>query len=402
MALLFFSFSLISILTIIYLGYFLLMYHYCKRGKNWDSKSLNVKVSLIVAVYNEESTLPTKLKNVLEQDYSKELLELVIIDSGSTDRTPKIVEEFMEKNKSMKVLFIREKERLGKSHALNVAYPKASGEIKIISDSDAVLDKSAITRIVSNFSDPNVGAACGRQVLLNPYNSSSTLLEKTYRDVYGVLREGESVLDSTPIFHGELSAYKADLIDPLPENKSADDSRLANVIRRKGYRAVYDSSAVFFEYAPPNLQSRFIQKVRRGQGLIRVFWDFKGCMFRKRYGAYGLLILPMELLMHCVFPALWLFSVSAFLFALALYAPILFLFVLGLFVAVITMSKSRSENSVLKKLSKWASLFLSFLSSQVILFYALMLWISGKSLHKWQKVEDIRREWKTNNVISTS
>jgi len=402
MTLLIFSFSLVSILLGIYLGYFLLIYHYRKRGKNWDSKNLNAKVSLIIATYNEESTLPTKLKNVLEQDYLKELLELVIIDSGSTDRTPEIVEEFMQKNKSVKVLFIREKERLGKSHALNVAYPKASGEIKIISDSDAIFDKSAITKIVSNFNDPNVGAVCGRQVLLNPDQNPSTLLEKIYRDVYEVIREGESVLDSTPIFHGELSAYRADLIEPLPENKSADDSRLANAIRRNGYRAVYDSSAVFFEYAPPNFRSRFIQKVRRGQGLIRVFWDFRGCMFRKKYSVYGLLILPMEFLMHCIFPTLWLFSIVAFFFAIALYVPILFLFTLGLFVTVIVISKNRSENFVIKKLSKWASLFISFLSSQVILFYALILWISGKSLHKWQKIGDIRKEWKTYNGASTS
>ena len=233
MLLLLFSLSLVSILVVVYLGYFLLIQNYRKRGKNWSSKELKAKISLIVATYNEEATLPNKLKNVLEQDYPKELLELVIIDSGSTDRTPEIVEEFMRQNTGIKVLFIREKERLGKSHAVNVAYSKASGEIKIISDSDAMLDKSAITKIVSNFYDSSVGAACGRQVLLNPDQNPSTLLEKTYRDVYEILREGESILDSTPIFHGELSAYRADLIEPLPENKSADDSRLANIIRKK-------------------------------------------------------------------------------------------------------------------------------------------------------------------------
>jgi len=396
MLLLLFSLSLVSILVVVYLGYFLLIQNYRKRGKNWSSKELKAKVSLIVATYNEEATLPNKLKNVLEQDYPKELLELVIIDSGSTDRTPEIVEEFMRQNTGIKVLFIREKERLGKSHAVNVAYSKASGEIKIISDSDAMLDKSAITKIVSNFYDSSVGAACGRQVLLNPDQNPSTLLEKTYRDVYEVLREGESILDSTPIFHGELSAYRADLIETLPEKKSADDSRLANIIRRKGYRAVYDSSAVFFEYAPPNLRSRFIQKVRRGQGLIRVFWDFRGCMLRKKYGVYGMLILPMEFLMHCIFPALWLLSIVALLFALALYDPVLLLLALGLFVAVTALSRSQSESYVLKKLNKWAGLFISFLSSQIILFYALILWISGRSLHKWQKVEDVRKEWKND------
>jgi len=382
------------LLLLIYFAYFLLMRRSWKHGVSWKSDRLDAKVSLIVATYNEEATLPTKLKNVLEQDYPRELLELVIIDSGSTDRTPKIVEEFIQQNPEIKVVFIREKERLGKSHAVNIAYSKSSGEIKLISDSDALLEKSAITKIVSNFGDPNIGAACGRQVLLNAEQNPSTALEKSYRDFYEVLREGESILDSTPIFHGELAAYRANLIEPLPENKSADDSRLANIIRRKGYRAVYDSAAVFYEYAPPNSRARFVQKVRRGQGLIRVFWDFRDCMFKRKYGKYGTLILPMEFSMHCMFPALWLVLFTMFLVGLASYAPILLCFPFALLAGLLVLSGTRKNTRLLKKGRAMSNLALSFLSSQLFLFYALILWMSGRSLHKWRKVEDIRKEWK--------
>lgn len=394
MSLLIGSFLLGVFLFLIYFAYFLLMHHSRKQGANWKSYKLNTKVSLIVATYNEEATLPAKLRNVLEQDYAKERIELVIIDSGSTDRTPKIVEEFIQQNPNIKVVFIQEKERLGKSHAVNIAYSKSSGEIKIISDADALLEQSAITKIVSNFSDSCIGAACGRQVLLNAEKNLSTTLEKSYRDFFEVLREGESILDSTPIFHGELAAYRANLIEQLPENKSADDSRLANIIRRKGYRAVYDPAAVFYEYAPPNPRARFVQKVRRGQGLIRVFWDFRGCMFKRENGKYGLLILPMEFFMHCIFPALWLVLFTMFFFALTSYALVLLCFPFVLLAGLLVLSRTRKNNRILKKGRVISNLALSFLSSQLLLFYALILWIFGRSLHKWQKVEDIRKEWK--------
>lgn len=375
-----------------YGGYFAYMSRCRRRGASWMSETLKVPVSLIVATYNEEATLPAKLKNVLEQDYPKDLLELVVVDSGSTDRTPDIVEGFIGQNPSLNVVFVREKERLGKSHALNIAYPRASGEIKIISDSDAILEKSAVSRIVSNFRDSRVGAACGRQILLNADESPSTLLEKSYRGFYEILREGESSLDSTPIFHGELSAYRADLIEPLPNNKSADDSRLANIIRRKGFRSVYDSRAVFYEYAPPNSRSRTVQKVRRGQGLIRLFWDFRDCLFKSRYGKYGMLILPMEFLMHVVFPCLWIVFIVTFFAGLALYSWPLFgvfaVLCLGIYVS------SRISGGSLARIRGVSSFVVSFASSQVLLIYALLLWVSGRSLHKWQKVDDIRKEWK--------
>ena len=385
-----------TFLVVFYAFYFLLMNYLRKQGSNWKSEELNAKISLIIATYNEELTLSTKLKNILEQDFPKKNLELIIIDSGSTDTTPDIVRDFVENNPKLKIVFLEEKERLGKSHAVNIAYAKASGEIKIISDADALLEKSALTKIVSNFSDSRVGAACGRQVLLNADQNPSTELEKSYRDFYEILRQGESILDSTPIFHGELSAYRGNLIELLPENKSADDSRLANIIRRKGYRAVYDSSAVFYEYAPPSANSRYVQKVRRGQGLIRVFWDFKGCLFRKSYGAYGFIILPAEFFMHLIFPLLWVVFFGLFFIGLAFHNPLLIFLPSALLVGFIFLSRTKKDNKVLRRGRETSSLVVSFLSSQLILLYALFLWISGRSLHKWQKVEEIRKEWKPN------
>jgi biofilm PGA synthesis N-glycosyltransferase PgaC len=390
------------LLAAIYFSYFLFMRQYSKRGATWRSGRVDADVSLIIATYNEEATLPSKLKNILEQDFPRNKLELVLVDSGSTDATPRIFEEFIEQNPNLNTLFIREKERLGKSHALNIAYPKASGEIKIISDSDSLLERTSISRIVSNFSDPNIGAAFGWQVLLNPDENSTTLLEKSYKNIWSVLRRGESILDSTPLFDGELSAYKASLIEPLPENKSGDDARMANIIRRKGYRAVCDSSAIFYEYAPPDSSARSIQKVRRAQGLIRVFWDFKGCMFKKEYGAYGRLILPMEFFMHCIFPTLWLFLIGMFLTSLALTSVTAFLLVsvLGLLLLAIGNISSDSRYSHhLKKVRAVVNLGLTFLSSQIFLFYATVLWISGRSLHKWQKVEGVREKWKAGQQL---
>ena len=387
------SIVVLGAVLLTYFSYFLFMNRIQKMRINWKSSKLDAKVSLIIATYNEEATIGKKLENVLEQDYPKEQLELVIMDSGSKDRTPEIVEDFIKQNPIMNVVFIREPERLGKSHAINIAYGRAKGEIKIISDADAILEKSALTRIVGNFADPTIGAACGRQVLLNPGQSPSTMMEKSYRNIYEVLRKGESILDSTPIFHGELSAYRANLIELLPENKSADDSRLANIIRRKGYRAVYDSTAIFYEYAPPNSNSRIVQKVRRGQGLIRVFWDFRRSLFNRKYGKYGTIVLPMEFFMHCVFPALLLVSLGVFLVAIAFYNFVLLIFPAALLFGMLALSRLKSNNYGLAKLRSISSLFFSFLSSQLLLFYGLCLWLSGRSLHKWQKVDDIRQEW---------
>ena len=59
----------------------------------------------------------------------------------------------------------------------------------------------------------------------------------------------------------------------------------------------------------------------------------------------------------------------------------------------LALSKLGDSNLFIQKIKAASSLLNSFLSSQLFLFYALLLWVSGHSLHKWQKVADIREQW---------
>jgi poly-beta-1,6-N-acetyl-D-glucosamine synthase len=396
MQVVYFAIILGFLLAASYLFYYSYVLGKNKQKITWIKSPVKKSLSIIIASYNEEDTITKKISNLMELDYDKNLMEFVFIDSGSTDKTPEIITNFIANNKDLKTVFIKENERKGKSHALNIAYPRASGEIKIISDSDAILKKDAISQIVQNFSDPKIGAACGKQILLNIGQSDVTQLEKKYRDFYEILREGESKIDSNPIFHGELSAYRSELIDVLPENKSADDSRLANLIRFKGFRSVYDSKAQFYEYAPTKWASRITQKVRRAQGLIRLFWDLRSGLFRRDLDGYGRIILPFEFCMHCIFPSLWILTLGVFFVGLFLFNIYLFALSLVLLAAVLLATKVKSGNSIISGINSGANLFLTFFSSQVILFYALLLWLSGRSLHKWKKVDDVRKEFKQN------
>jgi cellulose synthase/poly-beta-1,6-N-acetylglucosamine synthase-like glycosyltransferase len=187
----------------------------------------------------------------MEQDYPS--VELIVIDSASNDRTVELVRQFTKDHK-IKVRLVREKQRKGKASALNLVFSKyCSGEIIAITDADAIWEKDTLRKLVSSFSDSSIGAVTGRQVLLNTDQKSAAKLEKAYRSVFDVLRVGETILDSTPIFNGPLMAFRSSLLEPIPEDTIADDSHLAVEIRRKGFRSVYNSDALFYEYVPPTL-----------------------------------------------------------------------------------------------------------------------------------------------------
>ncbi len=380
-----------SVLFVFYFGYFLLMRH--KTGA-WQplyvSGCFTPFISIVIPSYNEEDTIVHKLKNLMEQDYPLSKVEFIVIDSASEDRTVELLEKFIKDNKLSKLKFITESERKGKASALNNVLKHCAGEIVVITDADAIWEKDTLNKIVLNFSDPNVGAVTGRQILLNPNQSLATKAEKTYRVFFEVLRLGESCLDSTPIFNGPLMAFRSDLLEPIPEDTIADDSQLAVKIRKKGFKSIYDPRAIFYEYTPHSFTSRFIQKVRRGQGLIQLFFREREILFNSSYSKFGTIIFPAEFFMHVISPVLLFALLIPFLYSLFIVDPyILIGLVIALGVSFIVLASLNVD------IARFSS---SFLNSQFILLVSLVCYALGKPQHKWKKVIEVRELWKKDKM----
>jgi len=103
-----------------------------------------MKLSVIIPVWNEEKTIAEVIKKVREVDIPK---EIIVIDDGSTDKTPKIIEK--EKNKrgdEVKVYY--SPVNFGKGAGVRIGYKFAKGDIAIIQDADLELDPNEYHRLI--------------------------------------------------------------------------------------------------------------------------------------------------------------------------------------------------------------------------------------------------------------
>jgi len=379
---------LIILFISIYISYFIYMK---KKAKSYlvNDNNYITSVSTIIPTYNEELTINKKLKNIFEQDYPNNLLELIIIDSASTDNTLKLIKKNTE-NKLFNIKIISEKERRGKALALTTAFEYCNNDIVVITDSDALWEKNALKKAISNFSNKKIGAVTGRQILINPKQNLATKSEKEYRNIYETLRIGESVLDSTPIFHGEMSCYRRKLIPHLSEKTIADDSEMAIKIRKKGYKSIYDPNVCFFEYAPPSFRASFIQKIKRGQGLIQLFLQEKDLIFNNRYGYFGKIIFPAEFFMNVLSPVMLTLLIISVIINIILLSDyyMYFLIILIIFVLIPSIIKLIFPNKL-----GLIDIFVSFINLQFILLIGLIYHLCGVKQHKWKKVDEIRDLW---------
>ncbi|MBQ3793854.1 MAG: glycosyltransferase, partial [Lachnospiraceae bacterium] len=91
------------------------------------------KISVIIPAYNVEGLLEKCVKSVVAQDYPKDLLEIIVVDDGSTDATAEIVDGLADKYSNVKAIH---KSNGGSSSARNAGLQIATGEYVGFVDSD--------------------------------------------------------------------------------------------------------------------------------------------------------------------------------------------------------------------------------------------------------------------------
>ncbi|MEM4750977.1 MAG: glycosyltransferase, partial [Desulfurococcaceae archaeon] len=130
--------------------------------KPWNlgvDENYKPKVTVIIPTYNEAKFIKKKLDNIYEQDYPKELMEIIVVDSASTDGTPRLVEEWAREHPEVSIRLLEEPIRRGMNPALNYAlkHLPSDTEIVVFTDADSFWPSRALKEIVKYFADPVVG-----------------------------------------------------------------------------------------------------------------------------------------------------------------------------------------------------------------------------------------------------
>src|SRR5689334_12423493 len=128
------------------------------------------RLSVLIAAYNEETSIGRKIDETLALDYPADKVEILVLSDGSTDRTDEIVAA----RHDPRVRLLRIDDRKGKTNVQNIGASKATGEILIFSDATTIYHPLALRFLAANYSDPSVGAVSGRYQYFDPEGESPT------------------------------------------------------------------------------------------------------------------------------------------------------------------------------------------------------------------------------------
>jgi len=227
------------------------------------SRSSWPDIAVLIPVLNEENLIFSKLSNLRQADYPQNRLSVVVVDGGSTDRTVEILRRAMAQGHKLRLLCLEGVRQKAEQvvHALN----RISQDIVVVTDADAVLERSCLKELVDRLENDPQAAIVGATV-----EPETPLWEERFH--WRFLNplwwlEGEAL--GAAGFSGVCYACRRSLVLSLSRKAVAEDIHLSLLAGANGHGVYSCREARIKELrVPQTLRDMLRYRRRRGAGYL--------------------------------------------------------------------------------------------------------------------------------------
>ncbi len=212
-----------------------------------------IQCSVGITAHNEEANIGQLLQAMLNQHlYQVEIVEIIVVASGCTDRTEDIVQDYAQIDSRIRLL--TQERREGKTSAINMFLAQAQTKICVLESGDTVPHENAIESMVKMFADPAVGMTGAHKIPVNTPEHIVGLLTHLRLKM-----EHQLCLDIPRL--GELIAFRK-VFEAIPPDVAMDEAFVEALVVRLGMQVRYAPDAVVYNMGPQTVQD-FVKQRRR-------------------------------------------------------------------------------------------------------------------------------------------
>ena len=294
------SYSSIVLYTALFFGLyyqiFLLITFFEKEEADHSKEkgAYEPSVTIIVPCFNEAKTLAKTVSSLLNLNYAKEKLSIIIVDDGSSDNT------YSEALKlaSLGNIQVLQQKNSGKYVALNRGIELATSEIVGCLDADSSVHPDTLKKMLPYFLQNKVVAVTPAMKVHDP----KTLLQKIQNAEYNIgifLKKIMGKLDAIHVTPGPFSLFKKSIFKEIGYFRHAhntEDMEIAFRIQHHHYRIANCPQGFVYTISPPTFKKLYKQRVRWTYGFLKNAMDYRHMFFNKKYGNMGTLTLPFAII----------------------------------------------------------------------------------------------------------
>jgi cellulose synthase/poly-beta-1,6-N-acetylglucosamine synthase-like glycosyltransferase len=256
------------------------------------SEGWEPKISVITPAYNEEHNIARCLDSLLNSDYPKSKLEIIVIDDGSRDSTLKIAKSY--EKKGVKVFH---KKNSGKANSLNYGIGRATGEIIATLDADSYIMPDTIRKMLPHFNEDAVVAVTAAVKTEPPRNFIQELQKVEY--IYTLFsRRILCFIDAVHVTPGPFSMFRKWIFDEIggfDPNNILEDQEIAMRIQSYNYKIRSSLDASVYTEVPESFMGLLNQRTRWHRGGLHNAAKYTR-LIGPGYGDLGMIVMPLGLI----------------------------------------------------------------------------------------------------------
>ena len=242
-------------------------------------------LDILVAARDEENVIERLVERLFNLDYPINKLNIYIIDDGSSDKTPLILERLSKEFDKLKIITRSANAGGGKSGALNYALKFTHGEWLLILDADAQLKNDTLQRLFRFVYEVSWSAVQLRKSVINVSKNFLTTCQSMEMAMDAIFQYGRLSVAGVSELRGNGQLINKEVLlkcGSFNEDTVTDDLDLS-------LRLLLSKSKIGILWDPPvmeeaveNISALFSQRQRWAEGGLQRFFDYGDQLFSKK------------------------------------------------------------------------------------------------------------------------
>ena len=329
-----------------------------KRKEMFDyPKGKPEPVSIVIPCYNEADSIGKAIETLLELNYPKNMIEIIVVDDKSTDNSVEIVRKYVKKHKNVR-LIVNKKNSGGAAEPTNIGIKAAKYDYITVADADSYPEKDALIKMIGFLQkDPQIGGVTGAILVKNPQTFAQRLQYIEYI-VISFARKLLDYVDAVYVTPGPFALYRKKLLFDIglfDKKNMTQDIEIVWRMMSHGYKARMSLDTKIYTITPKTFRQWWRQRVRWNIGGTQTLIKYRRWAFRSNM--LGMFIIPF-------------FSASLFIGLLGIFL-FTYLFIRRFLITYLSTRYSLIANEAVTRL-----VHLSF-NPSILNFFGISLFLLG-------------------------
>jgi len=260
--------------------------------------SKNLTITFMIPAHNEEKHIKKCINSILNLNYPRKNVKIIVVNDESIDKTKEICEEYERKG----LIKLINQKHSGKASALNHALKFVKTDFVATIDADSFVTRSYLNNILGYFKNSDI-------VVVTPaikITKDKTLSEKLQwlEYLFSIfLRKMFAFFRCQYVIPGPGSVFRTSILREVggfDENSIVEDTEIGFRLQHNRYETENSMNAIVYTEAPNTLRKLYRQRIRWYRGYLQNVSRYSDMILNPKFGNLGMFLIPFNFVLFFI------------------------------------------------------------------------------------------------------